>query len=179
MFEWLRTNLYIHTILHGILDSHNETRKLRVEVANIFHELNKIKLAIPKLEGPTAEPKTLVSHLGDVTILNKYKNEPSRLISEHEAQQMRQPSNDILLQQIKEMADDIRQMDQLIFNMSQCGSWDEMRPHFLNAEALMMQRKKNESSRITDIMRQELIKTYAPKLENMTPAERKHLGVDK
>lgn len=67
-------------------------------------------------------------------------------------------------ERIRILADDIREMDQLIFAMSQCMSWEGMRPHFQKLLALTMKRKEAESARIGEIMRRELISVYSRKL---------------
>lgn len=68
-----------------------------------------------------------------------------------------------LEQTIREMADTIRNMDQLIFNMSQQPSWERMRPLFNQLQTGQERRMKEESNRITDIMRRELISVYTKK----------------
>lgn len=55
----------------------------------------------------------------------------------------------------------IRDMDQLIFNMSQCTSWESMRPYFTALNDGVTSRKVAESNRINDMLRPELIKTYS------------------
>lgn len=61
---------------------------------------------------------------------------------------------------IREMADTIRNMDQLIYDMSQKLGWEQMRPLFLQLLDGTMYRKRRESDRIADIMRKELISVY-------------------
>jgi hypothetical protein len=63
-------------------------------------------------------------------------------------------------QTIREMADDIREMDQLVYQMSQCMSWESMRPYLTKLQAKATDRQKKESNRIGDIMRRELISVY-------------------
>jgi hypothetical protein len=63
-------------------------------------------------------------------------------------------------QTIYEMADAIRNQDQLIYQMSQCTSWEPMRPIFNRLQIDQERRMKAESSRITDILRRELISVY-------------------
>jgi hypothetical protein len=65
-----------------------------------------------------------------------------------------------LLQIIKELADDVRSMDQLIFHMSQCSSWQQMRPFFNKLQIMQEIRQKAESNRINDILRAELLQIY-------------------
>ena len=61
------------------------------------------------------------------------------------------------------MADAIRAMDQLIFQMSQCLDWPTMRPYFNRLQAMTEARMRDESNRICDVMLPELKKTYLPK----------------
>jgi len=61
---------------------------------------------------------------------------------------------------IREMADEIRTIDQLIYRMSQCIDWHTMRPIFNELQSRQEKRQKAESNRITDIMRRELISVY-------------------
>ena len=61
------------------------------------------------------------------------------------------------------MADAIRAMDQLIFQMSQCLDWPTMRPLFNRLQAMTEARMRDESNRICDVMLPELKKTYLPK----------------
>ena len=63
-------------------------------------------------------------------------------------------------QTIREMADEIRQTDQLIFRMSQCSDWSTMRPIFNKLQVEQESRQRTESNRITDIMRSELLSIY-------------------
>ena len=63
-------------------------------------------------------------------------------------------------QTIREMADEIRNMDQLIFRMSQCTDWPSMRPIFNELQARQERRQRKESDRITNILRRELISVY-------------------
>lgn len=66
-------------------------------------------------------------------------------------------------QTIREMADTIRNMDQLIFRMSQCPDWPSMRSLFNELQVGQERRMKKESNRIHDIMRHELISVYTKK----------------
>lgn len=54
----------------------------------------------------------------------------------------------------------LRNQDQLIFQMSQCGSWPEMRPHFQVLLAGTMARMQDESDRIQTLMIPEIRKAY-------------------
>ena len=54
----------------------------------------------------------------------------------------------------------IREMDQLIFQMSQCLSWDTMRPYFNQLQALQETRQKAESAMIGRLVRQRVIEVY-------------------
>jgi hypothetical protein len=71
---------------------------------------------------------------------------------------------DLLKQQILEMADDIRQMDQLVYKISQCLTLDEIQPYLAELVRLTRTRMRAESDRITDVMRKELISVYAPRI---------------
>jgi len=64
---------------------------------------------------------------------------------------------------IKSQADIIRNMDILIFQMSQCLDWPSMRPYFQQLMSDMENRRRAESNRITDIMREQLIEVYKGK----------------
>lgn len=68
-----------------------------------------------------------------------------------------------LRNQIEYLVRAIRDMDDQIFKMSQASSWEAMRPNFNNLQEGMMVRKRQESDRINDLIRPELIKTYGPK----------------
>lgn len=63
-------------------------------------------------------------------------------------------------QTIREMADEIREMDQLIYNMSQRLSWEEMRPYFNQLQDKQLSRQRKESDRLADIITKELISVY-------------------
>lgn len=78
-----------------------------------------------------------------------------------------------LNQQIREMADDIRIMDQLVYKITQHadGTWQSVRHEFSLLKAATEKRMRDESNRITDIMRKELIHTYALRLANKERAE--------
>lgn len=54
----------------------------------------------------------------------------------------------------------IRDMDQLIFAMSQCSSWDQMRPIFVKLKDLTDQRMIDESNRIKQVLIPEMQKAY-------------------
>ena len=58
------------------------------------------------------------------------------------------------------MADSIRTMDQLIFQMSQCTDWPSMRPHFNQLQAMTEARMREESNRIRDLLIPEMKKVY-------------------
>ena len=68
-----------------------------------------------------------------------------------------------LQNQIEYLVRTIRDMDQEIFNMSQRTSWDGMRPHFNKLHDEMIARKVEESKRIGELIRSEVIDTYKPK----------------
>ena len=63
--------------------------------------------------------------------------------------------------QVEYLVRTIRDMDEQIFKMSQCTTWEQMRPNFANLSEGMMVRKRTESDRIGELLRPELIKTYA------------------
>lgn len=54
----------------------------------------------------------------------------------------------------------IRDMDQLIFRMSQCTSWDQMRPIFNQLQAPVEKRMSDESDRIKTLLIPEMQKAY-------------------
>lgn len=54
----------------------------------------------------------------------------------------------------------IRDMDQLIFSMSQCSSWEEMRPIFLKLKTFTDERMIDESKRIQTALIPEMQKAY-------------------
>lgn len=54
----------------------------------------------------------------------------------------------------------IRDMDQLIFSMSQCSSWDQMRPIFAKLKTFTDERMIDESNRIRQVLIPEMQKVY-------------------
>ena len=54
----------------------------------------------------------------------------------------------------------IREMDQLIYRMSQCTSWESMRPIFNELQHPAERRMRKESNRITDVLIPEMKKAY-------------------
>lgn len=54
----------------------------------------------------------------------------------------------------------IRDMDQLIFSMSQCTSWEEMRPIFAKLKTFTDARMIDESNRIKTLLIPEMQKAY-------------------
>lgn len=54
----------------------------------------------------------------------------------------------------------IREMDQLIFAMSQCTSWDDMRPIFQKLKTFTDARMIDESNRIKQVLIPEMQKAY-------------------
>lgn len=56
----------------------------------------------------------------------------------------------------------IRDMDQLIFAMGQCTSWEEMRPIFVKLKTFTDQRMIDESDRIKQVLIPEMQKAYQP-----------------
>jgi hypothetical protein len=73
--------------------------------------------------------------------------------------QLRQREN-----QVEYLVRTIRDMDQEIWNMGQKTAWEAQRPHFVKLHDAMTARKVAESNRIGDILRGELIDTYAPNM---------------
>lgn len=69
---------------------------------------------------------------------------------------------------IRELADIIRENDQLIYNMAQKTDWPSQRPFFNQLQSGQESRMKAESNRINDIMQEELIKVYSGKLVTNT-----------
>lgn len=63
----------------------------------------------------------------------------------------------------KYQADTIRDMDTLIFQMTQCLDWPSMRPYFQKLMEGMEIRRKAEPDRIANIMRTELLSVYKGK----------------
>lgn len=61
---------------------------------------------------------------------------------------------------IKQMADVIRNMDTLVFQMSQKTSWAEQQPYFAQLQAGMEKRRRQESDRINSILQTELLSVY-------------------
>lgn len=54
----------------------------------------------------------------------------------------------------------IRDMDQLIFAMSQCSSWEQMKPIFIKLQAMADKRMIDESNRIKQVLIPEMQKAY-------------------
>lgn len=54
----------------------------------------------------------------------------------------------------------IRDMDTLIFQMSQCSDWLSMRPYFNQLQEPMERRRKDESNRIQTLLIPEMQKAY-------------------
>jgi uncharacterized coiled-coil protein SlyX len=72
--------------------------------------------------------------------------------------------NHNLKNQVEYLVRTIRNMDEQIYKMSQCDSWNAMRPHFNDLSEGMISRKRAESDRISDLLRPELQRVYgAPK----------------
>lgn len=69
-------------------------------------------------------------------------------------------SPDQLNTQILRLVATIRQMDQRIFRMSQCSSWDQQRPIFQELLADTNLRMQNESRRIQTLLIPEIRKAY-------------------
>lgn len=69
-------------------------------------------------------------------------------------------SPDQLNTQILRLVATIRQMDQKIFRMSQCSSWPDMQPIFLELHSETMARMTDESRRIQTLLIPEIRKAY-------------------
>lgn len=69
-------------------------------------------------------------------------------------------SPDQLNTQILRLVATIRQMDQKIFRMSQCSSWPQMQPIFLELHNETMARMQDESKRIQMLLIPEIRKAY-------------------
>jgi len=67
-----------------------------------------------------------------------------------------------LANQVEYLVRTIRQTDDIIFSISQCVDWESMRPRVAQLTDQMTARKVAESNRIGDLLRGELIETYAP-----------------
>ena len=66
----------------------------------------------------------------------------------------------------------LRQQDQQIFRMSQCSSWEQMRPIFQSLCEATFDRMRNESDRIRTLMIPQIREAYleaTPKAEPQTP----------
>lgn len=72
-----------------------------------------------------------------------------------------------LRNQLEYLVRTIRDMDDQIFRMSQCGDWNSMRPMFNKLQDGMTHRKVAESNRINDVLRTELISTYKPPIKQI------------
>jgi hypothetical protein len=55
---------------------------------------------------------------------------------------------------------DIREMDQLVYQMGQCSSWPIMQPYFAKLQALCSRRQNAESDRVRAILVPEIRKVY-------------------
>lgn len=81
-------------------------------------------------------------------------------------------SPDQLNTQILRLVATIRQMDQKIFHMAQCSSWDQQRPIFLELLADTNLRMQDESRRIQTLLIPEIRKAYldgAAQIEAIPP----------
>ena len=65
--------------------------------------------------------------------------------------------------QVEYLVRTIRQMDDQIFQMSQMGTFEGMRPYLRTLVDAMTARKVAESDRISDIVCSQLLETYKPK----------------
>ena len=55
----------------------------------------------------------------------------------------------------------LREMDQLVFQMTQCTSWDMMRPVFLRLQEPVNERMRIESKRVEQLLIPEIKKVYS------------------
>lgn len=88
-------------------------------------------------------------------------------------------SPDQLNTQILRLVATIRQMDQKIFRMSQCSSWPQMQPIFLELHNETMARMQDESRRIQTLLIPEIRKAYldgAAQIEPLQLEGSKHAG---
>ncbi len=85
-----------------------------------------------------------------------FKKKPNPRLAELENE------NRALKNQVEYLVRTIRETDDTLFRMSQCTSWESMRPAFTKLKDEMTSRKVIESRRITEIMNTELVKTYQP-----------------
>lgn len=93
-------------------------------------------------------------------------------------------SPDQLNTQILQLVATIRQMDQKIYRMSQCSSWEQMRPIFNELHAGTERRMQDESRRIQMLLIPEIREAYindAAQVTSTIPAPRqlegpKHAG---
>lgn len=69
--------------------------------------------------------------------------------------------NRALKNQVEYLVRTLRETDDIIFNMTQQTSWDGMRPAFNRLQENMIVRKHAENKRISELLRPELINTYA------------------
>jgi len=83
--------------------------------------------------------------------------------------QWKERNPDALRAQVEYLVRTIRDMDEQIYKMSQCTSFEQMRPNYRNLEEGMIARKRAESNRIGDLIRPELIKTYDKDLTGPMP----------
>jgi len=95
-------------------------------------------------------------------MFNKAKD---RRIAELEAQlrenaETNYKASAALRNQVEYLVRTLRNMDEQIYKISQCTSFDQMRPNIKDLVEGMTVRKRAESDRISEILRPELIKTY-------------------
>lgn len=69
--------------------------------------------------------------------------------------------NRTLANQVEYLVRTLRNMDGEIWNMTQRTDWESMRKHFVVLQEGMIARKVAESNRIGELLRPELIETYA------------------
>lgn len=81
-------------------------------------------------------------------LCNDYNNEVNRLTCEHNATTAK-------------LTRDLRELDQLIYQMSQSGNADQLRSAVARAWAITEPRMREESNRINELLIPEIVKTYA------------------
>lgn len=69
-------------------------------------------------------------------------------------------NHEVVSKQRDDLIRTLRDMDQLIFMMSQCTSWESMRPHFNKLQSGTETRMRIESDRIRDVLIPEIRAAY-------------------
>src|SRR5882724_32483 len=76
------------------------------------------------------------------------------------------------MEHILKLVSDLRWVDQRIYRMSQCMTWQQMQPIFEELLAETNRRMKEESDRIRMLLVPEIVRTYAKPTEKDTAADR-------